>query len=80
MAACAKHVEVAMKIVVDKDECTGCGNCADIAPEVFELDDEGMSVVVDPDGAGEDTIREAAESCPVDAIALFDDGGNQVYP
>jgi len=69
-----------MRIEIDRDECTGCGNCEDIAPDVFQLDDEGVSTVVDPAGADDDTIREAAESCPVDAIILYDDSGNQVYP
>jgi len=79
-SAAAGILEVAMKIVVDRDECIGCGNCSDIAPAVFELDDEGLTKVVDPQGADDDTIREAAESCPVDCIHLYDDSGNQVYP
>jgi ferredoxin len=69
-----------MKIVVDRDECIGCGNCSDIAPDVFELDEEGLSKVTNPEGADDDTIREAAESCPVDCIALFDEAGKQTYP
>ena len=69
-----------MKITIDRDECIGCGNCSDIAPEVFELDDEGLSRIVDPEGADEDTIREAAESCPVDCIILQADDGTQIYP
>lgn len=69
-----------MKIVVDRDECIGCGNCSDIAPDVFELDEEGLSKVTNPEGSDDDTIREAAESCPVDCIALFDESGKQVYP
>lgn len=69
-----------MKIVVEREECIGCGNCVDIAPDVFELDEEGLSKVVNPAGADDDTIREAAESCPVDCIILSDDEGNQIYP
>jgi len=69
-----------MRIVVDREECIGCGNCSDIAPDVFELDDEGLSKVVDPAGADDDTIREAAESCPVDCIKLIDESGKQIYP
>jgi len=69
-----------MKIEVDRDECIGCGNCTDIAPDVFELDGEGLSSVTNPAGADDDTIREAAESCPVDCIKLIDDSGKQIYP
>lgn len=60
-----------MKAVVDQETCTGCGLCPDICPEVFELNDDIASVTVDtvPPEA-EDTCREAAESCPVEAISI----------
>ena len=69
-----------MRIVIDRDECIGCGNCSDIAPEVFELDDEGLSKLINPEGTDDDTIREAAESCAVDAMTLFDEAGTKLYP
>ena len=62
-----------MRIIVDRDECTGCGNCVDIAPDVFELDDEGISTVTNPEGADLETIREAADSCPLDCITIEED-------
>jgi len=60
-----------MKASVDEDLCTGCGLCEDTCPEVFEMDDEMAKVIVDevPTEA-EDTCREAAESCPVEAIII----------
>jgi len=60
-----------MKASVDPDLCTGCGLCEDICPEVFELQDEVAVAKVDvvpPDA--EETCREAAESCPVEAISI----------
>jgi ferredoxin len=54
--------------------------CVATAPGVFELDDEGLSRVVDPDAGDEELLREAAEGCPVQAIILEDDEGNQIYP
>jgi len=60
-----------MKVRVDKELCTGCGPCADISPEVFEIKDD-MSVVlvaeVPPDQ--EQAVREAAEACPTGAIII----------
>ncbi len=59
-----------MKVpVVDQDECTGCGLCADIAPNTFELNADDISEVIDPQGDEEDTIQEAIDSCPVECIA-----------
>ncbi len=62
-----------MKAVVDKETCTGCGLCCDTCPDVFELED-GVAVVrvdeVPPES--EASCREAAESCPVEAIAIKD--------
>ena len=54
---------------VDADLCTGCELCVDIAPNTFELNDEGVAAAIDPDGDDEDTIQEAIDSCPVEAIS-----------
>jgi ferredoxin len=62
-----------MKAKVDPEACTGCGACVDICPDVFDLPDDAdvadAKVDVVPPEA-EDSCREAAESCPVEAIAI----------
>ena len=55
--------------VVDADLCTGCELCVDTAPNTFQMNDEGISEVIDPQGDDEDTIQEAIDSCPVEAIS-----------
>ncbi len=63
-----------MKAKVDQDTCTGCGLCPEACPEVFELNDEGLAfakVEIVPADA-EETAREAAEGCPVEAITITD--------
>jgi ferredoxin len=69
-----------LKVRVDRELCIGVSNCVAVAPTVFELDDENKAVVLEPDSVDEKTLREAAESCPQDAIILEDDNGNQIYP
>ncbi len=61
-----------MKAYVN-EECILCGLCADMCPEVFELGDEKSEVIVDEvPPEQEDCCREAAESCPTDAIEVSD--------
>lgn len=57
-----------MKVKVEKDLCISCGACQAICSEVFEID-EISKVIVDtvPDDLKESVI-EAIESCPTDAI------------
>jgi ferredoxin len=69
-----------MKVIVDRDLCEGIGNCVAIAPGVFELDEENKVVATHIDSVSEEKIREAAESCPLEAIILQDDEGDQIYP
>ena len=60
------------RVVVDADRCTGHGRCAALAPEVFDLDDDGHSVVLlgEVDGEDETRARLAVDNCPERAISL----------
>ncbi len=69
-----------MKVRVDRDLCTGMAYCVEVAPTVFELDDEMEARVLDPASVDDDTLLEAAKSCPLEAIILEDDQGRQIYP
>lgn len=59
-----------MKILkINKDLCTGCGNCESICPEVFEVQEDGTSHIIAGDLSGlEGCIEAAEENCPDDAI------------
>ena len=57
-----------MQIEIIPERCMGSGNCGFWAPGAFDLDDEGIAIVVDPAGAPEDSVRLAAEACPTRAL------------
>lgn len=61
-----------MTVAVDKTKCIGCGLCASIAPEVFEMKDDGFSHVKDVSGDKKfaKKVKEAVDSCPVKAIKI----------
>jgi ferredoxin len=63
--------------VVDPDECLAHGDCVEVAPQVFRLDD-----VAEVIGTGPlELLVEAAESCPAQAITILDEETGTVrYP
>jgi len=69
-----------MKVIVDRNLCQGIGNCVAMAPGVFQLDEQNIAVATNIESVSQEKIREAAESCPLDAIILQDDDGEQIYP
>lgn len=61
-----------MCAIVDKSLCIGCGLCAEICPQVFEMgDDDKAQVKTDPvPPDAEDSCRQAADQCPGSAIQI----------
>jgi ferredoxin len=60
-----------MKVSVDADLCQGHARCWEICPEVFDLDEEGHAVVIQPDVPAdlEAKARDAVANCPERAIS-----------
>ena len=60
-----------MKAIVDQEACIGCGLCAQVAPDVYEM--QGDKAVTLLDEIGEEKAEDAksgAEQCPVNAITV----------
>lgn len=60
-----------MKAKVDKDTCTGCELCTDACPEVFKMEGDVAVAYSNPVPSDqEESCRDAAEQCPVEAISI----------
>ena len=61
-----------MRVTVDFDLCTSNAVCMGIAPEVFEVRDDGFLYVLDenPGPEFDERLRQAAASCPNGAISV----------
>ena len=65
------------RLEVDRELCSGFGSCVDAAPKLFELDGSGIASLVaseSEDGA----VLDAARSCPMGAIAVFDQDSGEL--
>lgn len=60
-----------MKVVVDRNRCTGIGICDSIAPDIFEVGDDG-ALIVHGDDFDSEQVAEAVRSCPARALSLKD--------
>jgi ferredoxin len=69
-----------MKFRISRAACIGNGRCVDVAPEVFALDHFNKAIIVNPEEDDEDTIMDAAQACPVQAVIVESDSGGRIYP
>ncbi|MFH1393949.1 MAG: ferredoxin [Candidatus Micrarchaeota archaeon] len=76
-----------VKIIHDRNACIGCGACAAICPDSWEMGDDGKSDLkrAKEDGgnfvlkvADEGCNMQAAQSCPVNCIHVEKDGKKEI--
>ena len=53
-------------VKINKKVCIGCGSCATVCPEVFEMDEDKAKVKAQKKIP---CVKEAIDSCPVSAIS-----------
>jgi ferredoxin len=70
-----------LTVRIDRALCIGSGNCVNLAPEVFEIDDQNLVAFTDdaPD-IDQDRLVDSCAICPVDALIVEDEDGEQVVP
>ena len=62
---------------IDPSACAAHGDCADLVPEAFALEDTAVVV----GSAPYERLLAAAQACPAVAITLVDDAtGAQLFP
>ncbi len=61
-----------MRVVVDFDLCKSNAVCMEVAPEVFEVRDDGYLYILDDNPPEElrPKMEEAVRTCPTQAISL----------
>lgn len=59
-----------MRVWVDESVCAGTGLCETTCPEVFEVDMVARVKLEFPPDALHDTVRDAADGCPTEAIHI----------
>ena len=69
-----------LTVRVDRTLCVGFGDCVQEAPEAFRLDEEEVVVFEAPEQVERERLLRACDVCPVDALMVFDAGGNQLVP
>jgi len=66
---------------IDRNTCMANASCVKIAPEVFRVDEESICAFVEPATEIErERLVEACRICPVDALIVLDEQGNQIVP
>jgi ferredoxin len=69
-----------MKVVLNRNECIGCGGCVAICPGNFKMADDGKSELIDSRKNGKNDMEkevdklgctlDAANGCPVQCIHI----------
>ena len=67
---CAIEGVYEMEIIIDKEECIGCGTCVDMCPEdVLEIDEDEKAYVANKDDCTE--CKACEVNCEYDAISVI---------
>ena len=68
-------------VKIDRLICVGFETCVEVAPDLFQMDEEGIAIFTsDTNEVDKETVLEACKDCPVDALVVLDASGNQLHP
>lgn len=66
-----------LRVIADRSRCCGYGLCAQMCPEIYKLDEDGLVVLATdtvPEGL-EEEAREGAAACPAEALVIEEVNG-----
>lgn len=69
-----------LRVRIDRTLCVGFGDCVTAAPDAFVLDDEDVAIFRAPETVDRACLLRACASCPVDALTVWDESGEQIVP
>jgi ferredoxin len=75
-----ERVVAGLRVRIDRTLCVGFGDCVKESPQAFALDEENIAVFADPDAVAREALVRACDSCPVDALTVWDEEGRQIVP
>ena len=61
-----------MRIVLDENKCSSLGMCESVAPDFFEVRDDGALELLKPTPSGDQRalMEEAVAACPTSALSI----------
>lgn len=64
-----------MKTKVLDNLCIGCGACAALVPEEFDINDDGVAYALNDtvNDENKDLVNDAKENCPTSAISISEE-------
>ncbi len=70
-----------LSVTIDRNLCIGAGTCTAMAPHAFIVDGEGKVLFGEqPEQDSVDAVIQAAQACPVFAIIIQNEKGQQIVP
>ena len=75
-----ERVVCGLRVRIDRTLCVGFGDCVTAAPDAFVLDNEDIAVFRAPESVDRSCLLRACAACPVDALTVWGEDGEQLVP
>jgi ferredoxin len=75
-----ERVVEGLRVRIDRTLCVGFGDCVTASADAFALDADNVVVFAAPETVARETLLRACASCPVDALTVWNEDGEQIVP